>query len=184
MPDIHDVARGNAPGIHSHFAGRFDDRFNPIDIGIADDLQHRSPIFEFLQFDHRDVLVLRCRNNGLQDKDVHIPFIAVDHAYIVDVSIAIQVEVVNLGLGIVQHSLELLGRTRFLKKFESSLQAEVVARYLCLYHLRLPREPSGDHYGHRRKHCLDFHKTWVLYYTSRCKRRAKRLLSASNCLQI
>jgi len=85
--------------VHSHFFRRLDNGFDTIHIGITDDLQHGRAVVSFLQFDHCNVLAFVSRNNCRKNKSVNVSFISVGNPNVVDVAVAIQVEIVHFGIG-------------------------------------------------------------------------------------
>jgi hypothetical protein len=73
----------------------FNDGFDTIDVGIAYDLKDCRSIGSFLQFDHCDVLCFGGRDNSLHRKNVDLTVDPVDHPNVVDVTVGVEVEVVD-----------------------------------------------------------------------------------------
>jgi hypothetical protein len=95
-PDIHNGPCGCCSGVGADLAGGFNDCFNAIDILIADDLQNSLTVSEFFQFDHGNILHLPVRDHSLKNESMDVSLVAVMHPDVINVSVAIQVEIVNL----------------------------------------------------------------------------------------
>lgn len=94
-PDVYNGTRTLRPGIGSHFARRFDNGSDAIDILVADDLKYRFSVAELFQFNDRDVLAFRFRNKRLENEGVDVAFVPVDNTDVIDVTIPVKVQVVH-----------------------------------------------------------------------------------------
>jgi hypothetical protein len=137
IPDIDDDIRIRSIQIDSgacafsaiFFIGtlRFKDDFLAIDILITDDLDHGTFITSLFKFNHRNILALIFGYRYLEDKHMYIVFHHIHYPYIVDFSIAIEVEIVDVIAFSVEGAFERLRGSCFFKKIKGTLQAEVVA---------------------------------------------------------
>jgi hypothetical protein len=85
-------------GIRCHFPRRLDDGLHAIHILVTDDLQHGFSVCFFLQLDYGDILKLGFGYHSLNHEGVNVAFIPVKDPDIVNVAIAIQIEVVDFRI--------------------------------------------------------------------------------------
>jgi hypothetical protein len=126
-PYIDDNGGSVCTGIGTHFACGFDDGSDAVDVFIASDLKNGLAVGQFLQGDHSDVLFFSLRNHCLKYKDVHVLILAGKNPDVVDVSVSIQVKVVDLAVRCIQQTLEFLGCGRLPEQLKSTFQTKIVA---------------------------------------------------------
>jgi hypothetical protein len=112
-PYIHDGMGCRGSGIRFHFLRRLNDRLNSIHIFVTYNLQHSFSICLFLELNDCDILKLGVGYHSLQHECVHVAFIPVQYPDIIDITIAIEVKIVDFRISRVQKLLEFLGRLRF-----------------------------------------------------------------------
>lgn len=129
-------------GVGTDFTRRFNDRRDTVDVFIAYDLKHGPSIFHFFKFDHGNILQLMLRNYGLKDKRMHIAFHAIVNTDIIDIAVAVEVEVIYFFIRRVEPSFEIFGRRRLLEQLKGTFQTEVISRHFRLHGLGIGRCPS------------------------------------------
>jgi hypothetical protein len=141
---------GCCTGIGADFLGGLDDRFNAVNIFVADDLQHRFSIGLLLELDDSHILIFRFGNHGLQHKRVDVAFIPVEHADIIDISIAVEVQVVYFRIRVIQPLLKIFRRRGLLEQLKRPLQAEIIPGNLRICVLGKSRYHSKQHDSNHR----------------------------------
>jgi hypothetical protein len=161
-PDVHNSPVRGRTCVSADFPRRLNDRFNTIDVFIANDLEHSLSVGEFLQLDHGNILVFPLRNNSLKNKGVYVSFVPVEYPDIINKAITIKIEVVHLRVRRVEHFFKFLRRFRFLEELQSTFQAEMVTRDFGF--LGIGCYPSRHHQSHHRQHSNSFHKRVVIVH--------------------
>lgn len=107
-PHVHNSARGCGACIYSYFFCGLNDGFNTIDVRVANYLQNCFSIASFFQFDNCNVLAFIGGNYRLENECVHVAFVLIDNTNVVDVAVAIEVEVIHFRIGRVEKLFKLL----------------------------------------------------------------------------
>jgi hypothetical protein len=95
-PYVDNRAGCGGAGVYSYFSCWFYNGFDAVYISIAYDLENRGSVGTFFELDHCNVLCFGVRYNGLHGENVNIAFVAVDDADVVDLTVAVEIQVIHL----------------------------------------------------------------------------------------
>jgi hypothetical protein len=103
-----------------------------VDLFIADDLCCHVFIADLLELDGRDVLLFVFGEGDAKDEDMGLTLDLLDDAHVVDLVIAVEIQVVDLAVGVVDRLFEGLEALRRAERIEGPREIEVVSRPLLL----------------------------------------------------
>jgi len=95
---------------------------------IADQLDTNLVIGFTLNIEDGHVLVFTGIDGHLQYDHVNIPVSIIDHPYVVDPVVSVQVKVIDPGILIIQVAFKTLEGFRFLKEFHHGKEVQIVSR--------------------------------------------------------
>lgn len=107
-PDVDHTIGSVSACISANFLCRFDDRGYTVDVFVPGNLQYRLSVRLLFKGDDSDILEFILRHHSLDNESMDIAFVKVVDPYIVDITIAVQIKVVDLRIGRIKHFLELL----------------------------------------------------------------------------
>jgi hypothetical protein len=102
-----------------------------VNVFISHNLKHRFAVRKFLQLDDCDVLAFIVRNHSLKDKYVNVFLLPVEYPDVINVSIPVQVKIVDLGIRRIKQFFKFFRRFRSLEEIQSSFKAEVITGHFC-----------------------------------------------------